>query len=125
MENQVQHRKIDQPLTTRADIRRQSPTTIAQYASSCIDSIRQTQIGLLTYCRLPRLRNPTWPTISTIKQLSTMKTDYPESKDHISYIAKMRKGKKKVGRTYPKQRRSGKYCRCSTIPRAPELNNQY
>ena len=80
----------------------------------------------LTYLlSVTSLANPTWPTISTIKQLSTTKTDYPESKDHISYIAKMRKGKRKVERTYPRQRRGGRYCRGSTVPRAPELFDQY
>jgi len=39
MEDQVRHGRIDQPSTTKADIRRQSSTTIDQFASSCIDSI--------------------------------------------------------------------------------------
>ena len=35
--------------------------------SICIDNIRQSQVGLLTYCRQPRFQYPIWPTVSTIK----------------------------------------------------------
>jgi len=90
--------------------------------SICVIMHRQhtANTSRLTYwLSVALLSHSRWPTVSTIKQLSTT------SKDHISYIAKMWKEKSRVDRTYPRQRRFGRYCRGSTMPRAPELNDQY
>ena len=100
MEDQVQHESIDQPSTTKADVRRQSPTTIDQFASSAIGKHKS------AYLLAIRSLAFTFKMADNIDDQTTIdnKSYLPQNqRPHLTH-SQMRKGNMRVGHTYPWQR---------------------